>query len=267
MLGHKRADRCDIWLSFRNKAIQSAHSNAIRTHFGLRLVLAGWVVAATEDADVCLVEIVLILVLVAIGDQELMHVVEGERLIENVIMDAVGGLVDSCDSRDMRHWEELLVDWLRSVVGRRFRLSLQLHGGPALVLLGLLARGQGTRAIRCPDILICFLPVDLAQEHAAALRSLELDLKLLDWYITVHLLIIARALGAASSDRFPRENARALGHTRQPHVVRFDGGVLTAGHQPLRVKGASLVVQVLLAHEYVLRAGLCGYGHSALLLL
>lgn len=46
-----------------------------------------------------------------------MHVVEGERLIENVIMDAVCGLVDACDSRDMRHWEELLVDWLRSVMG------------------------------------------------------------------------------------------------------------------------------------------------------
>ena len=103
------------------------HSDAIRTDFGLRLVLAGWVVAATECAYVCLIEIVLILVLAVICDQELMHVVEGECLIKDVIMDAVGGLVDACNSRDMRHWEELLVDWLRSVVYRRFRLSLQLH--------------------------------------------------------------------------------------------------------------------------------------------
>ena len=39
-----------------------------------------------------------------------MHVIEGECLVEDVIVDAVVSLINSCDGWYVRHWEELLVN-------------------------------------------------------------------------------------------------------------------------------------------------------------
>ena len=42
------------------------------------------------------------------ADQELVHGVESQRLIEDMVVDAVIGLVDSSNGWDVRNWEHLL---------------------------------------------------------------------------------------------------------------------------------------------------------------
>ena len=51
---------------------------------------------------------------IATSDKELVHSVEGQGLIEDVVVNAEICLVHSCDCWNIRDWEELFADGCRA---------------------------------------------------------------------------------------------------------------------------------------------------------
>ena len=101
------------------------------------------------------------------ADQKLVHRIKGQRLIEDVIVDAVIGLVDSGDGGDVRHREDLLA---RDGCCARW---LNLHTRPPLLQLFPVVIGGGWRwnlnLVAICAICVRLLEVDLLDGDVAVL--------------------------------------------------------------------------------------------------